>query len=328
MEVINDDGTMARRPHLEDFCRRFGLRMGTIADLKSLPDAARSLRVMGRLAVVTGASRGIGAAVSRAFVERGISVLGVARSKATLSHALYRHVRLDLSEPKDVQAFFEGPFRRLTSHVDADEVILVNNSATIGSIDHLESQPLNGLCRESVLNAIVPAWLMGFISRCFVTRPVRIINISSGAADRPYAGWTSYCSGKAALLMASRVFAEEQALVRAQRGGPLRSVVCLAPGSVDTDIQDSIRDVRLDAFPDLEKFHRLKRNGSLFSAGEIAEVIARLVEADHGQVFRNLRCTDRGYLKCLECGQRFSTSDIDHGCARGSASISPLRKSA
>ena len=284
---------------------------------------------MRRYAVVTGASRGIGAAVARAFVERGISVLGIARSEATLTHPGYHHVRLDLSQPSGVEAFFEGQFApQFAPAVDADEVILVNNCGTIGEIEGLASRSLTTLDRELALNATVPIWLMGFMARCFSGRSMRIVNLTSGAADRPYAGWASYCASKAALLMASRVFAEEQALIREQERGPFRGVVCLAPGSVETDIQKSIREAGVEAFPELEKFHRLKDTGGLFCAREVAEVLTRLIETEPHELFQNLRYIGAQRLTCLECGRTYAVRNIQHGCCRGMTASWPVLKSA
>jgi len=58
-----------------------------------------------RLALVTGTSAGLGLAIARALLARGWAVLGVARRPAPLSHAAYRHQRLDLADLAAVEAF-------------------------------------------------------------------------------------------------------------------------------------------------------------------------------------------------------------------------------
>ena len=282
---------------------------------------------MRRYAIVTGSTRGIGAAIVDRLLERDTTVLGVARSAATIQHRRYRHVRLDLTCLDQVEAFFKWRFAgAIAPIVDADEVVLVNNGASIGSIEPLEDQSLSDLEQTLTLNALVPIWLMGFIPRCFPGHPVRTINLSSGAAQRAYAGWIGYCSSKSSLLMASRVYAEEQSAPCARPARPPRSVTCLAPGSVDTDIQSTIRGADRRHFPDLEKFHRLKRSRSLFSPAEIGDVVARLIDTTQAPGFQNLRYVEHDRLMCLECGGRFGAAQPHHQCAPAKPAPRPARQ--
>ena len=276
---------------------------------------------MRRFAVVTGASRGVGAAVCRSFVQRGMFVLGVGGAEPPFRHPSYLHRCLDLSEPFNVYEFFERTFVELVPKVQADEVILVNNSATIAGISELETQPLSSFCRALTLNAAVPIWLMGFVSRCFPARPVRTLNLSSSAAEHAHPGWSSYCAGQSALLMASRVFVAEQ-LTRARPMAPPRLVICFAPGSIDSMTQQRLRDTNPEVFPRLAKFHRLNDEEPSFSIHEISETIAELVSLNlqrRGRVgseagFWNLRYVGQGRVLCLACGRRVSVGDVEHVC--------------
>ena len=280
---------------------------------------------MRRFAIVTGASRGIGAAVANTFVARGIPVLGIARSAPGLGHPLYEHVRLDLSATDRVQSYFEHIFAHVAPHIDADQIVLVNNSASVGTIDTIEAQSLSAFHQAIALNVTVPIWLMGFVSRCFPKQSVRIINMSSGAAAHPYAGMAGYCASKAALLMAARVFAKERALIEQQTGGPAHSVAAFAPGSVDTDIQTRIREARLEAFPELIKFHRLRRQGELFSVDDVAAAVADLSAHAAWPSFQNIRLTGRDTLTCLTTGRQITAPEP---LPTIEAPRTPLKKSA
>jgi NAD(P)-dependent dehydrogenase (short-subunit alcohol dehydrogenase family) len=74
-----------------------------------------------------------------------------------------------------------------------------------------------------------------------------LVNISSGAAVKPYAGWAAYCASKAAVDQLTRVVALEEA----PHG--LRAVA-LSPGLVDTDMQAAIRASDEATFPEVDRF--------------------------------------------------------------------------
>ena len=99
-----------------------------------------------------------------------------------------------------------------------------------------------------------------------------IINVSSGAADSAYDGWANYCSAKAALNMFTRVIHEEQL----GQNYPVQAYA-IAPGVVDTSMQDIIRDVEEGSFSRIEKFRALKENNELYQAHDVAEQIIALI---------------------------------------------------
>jgi benzil reductase ((S)-benzoin forming) len=102
----------------------------------------------------------------------------------------------------------------------------------------------------------------------------RIVNISSGAGRRPVSGWGAYCAAKAGLDMATRVVALE-----AQSRGLAIEAVSLAPGIIDTGMQESVRGLAPEAFADVERFRRLKEEGALRPAADVAEDILRVEAA-------------------------------------------------
>jgi benzil reductase ((S)-benzoin forming) len=114
----------------------------------------------------------------------------------------------------------------------------------------------------------------------------RIVNISSGAGRRPVFGWTAYCAAKAGLDMASRVVALEAA----QRG--LGIEVCsLAPGVIDTAMQETVRAASAEDFAEIDRFLALKEEGKLRPAAEVAADILRLEAAGRlaGEPLQDLR---------------------------------------
>jgi len=95
-----------------------------------------------------------------------------------------------------------------------------------------------------------------------------ILNISSGAAYSPYPGWSSYCASKAGALMFSKVLAEEQAGAE----HPVK-VISLAPGVVETTMQETIRSKTKNEFPNIDKFISLKKENKLYKPVFVAKKI-------------------------------------------------------
>jgi benzil reductase ((S)-benzoin forming) len=96
-----------------------------------------------------------------------------------------------------------------------------------------------------------------------------LINISSGASTSAYSGWGAYCAGKAAVDMLTEVaqIEEEESGLRAYS---------VAPGIIDTDMQELIRSKSADDFPLVEKFHELKRDDAFSSLDFVAKNLLRL----------------------------------------------------
>jgi len=131
------------------------------------------------------------------------------------------------------------------------------------------------LARNLAVNLVAPMLLMRRFLRMTEGVPVRrVINISSGAGRRPIPGWSAYCAAKAGLDMASRVAALE-----ARSRGQAVEVVSLAPGVIDTGMQGAVRDASPEEFPDVERFRRMKAEGGLRPADDVAADILRLEAA-------------------------------------------------
>jgi benzil reductase ((S)-benzoin forming) len=102
----------------------------------------------------------------------------------------------------------------------------------------------------------------------------RIINISSGAARHPYAGWAMYCGAKAFLEMITRCVAAEQEA----REDPV--VVCaVCPGRVETRMQRRIRDLSPDQFPAQPDFVQAKKRGDVLRPELVADMLLTLDRA-------------------------------------------------
>ncbi|MCP3916458.1 MAG: SDR family NAD(P)-dependent oxidoreductase [bacterium] len=234
---------------------------------------------MKRIAIVTGTSRGIGAATATILLERGWSVLGVARGAAPpeLEHPAYEHAQLDLADLEQLEAFL-GDWSERVDLEQSSELALVNNAAVLAPVELTSSLESSALMASYAINVVAPVWLMGFALRVARGR-LRIINVSSGAATTPYPGWSAYCGTKAALHMAGAVLGQELAEAQPTRSGDC-AVVAYAPHVVATAMQAEIRAVDEEGFPRRARFHELHENGELLAPEAPAMEIADLCAAE------------------------------------------------
>ena len=185
--------------------------------------------VTGKTVLITGASKGIGAATARVLAERGAHVVLAARSVDALTALAHetggRAMPCDVSDFAQVQALVDA-----TGTID----VLINIAGLIDPIARLADSDAAAWARVVEVNVLgvyhgLRAALPGMIARGSGT----IINISSGAATSALEGWSHYCATKAAVLSLTRV-ADAEARAAGVR------VLGLSPGTVATDMQRQI----------------------------------------------------------------------------------------
>jgi NAD(P)-dependent dehydrogenase (short-subunit alcohol dehydrogenase family) len=221
----------------------------------------------GRTAVITGASRGLGAALAEDFARRGMKLGLCARSQPVLAQSdKVVSARLDVADEKAVDAFALEVEERL-GPID----LWINNAGVLEPIKPLRDVTLTEF-REHIDVNLTGLFLC---TRAFVRHLHRrreadasasavLINVSSGAAWHGYAGWAAYCAGKSAVdrLTECVQLEEEQHGLRAY---------AVAPGVIDTDMQTLIRSCTPEAFPEVERFVEMKRDDTYNTPGFVAE---------------------------------------------------------
>lgn len=192
--------------------------------------------ISGETVMITGASRGIGAAAARAFAEAGARVVLLARGTEAIAD-LAKELGPDraLAVPCDVARWHEVA-TAVEAAVEAfgSLDVVINNAGVIepiGPMAELDPDAWGGVIDVNVKG--VYHGMRAAIPVMEAQGSGTLITISSGAAHRALAGWSAYCTSKAAAKMLTEA-------AHAEHGERLR-VMGLSPGTVATEMQRQIK---------------------------------------------------------------------------------------
>jgi len=217
------------------------------------------------LYLVTGSSRGLGAALVQQLAKPDNTVIGIARRANPALPA--EQWTLDLADPIPAAERLQAWLR---AHTGWQSATLINNAALLSAPGPLAGTDLAELSAALRVGLEAPALL----SRVFLAETAgvatrRLLNISSGLGRRAMAGSVAYCAVKAGLDHLSRALALE---------APDVGVVSLAPGVIDTDMQIQLRGADPARFPEQTRFQGLKDGGQLQTAEATATAVIQFLQ--------------------------------------------------
>ena len=210
--------------------------------------------------LISGASRGLGAATARTSAQLGANVVLMAWSEDALV-AVAREIETsggqvlvvvgDVSHVADCHRAVAEGIQRF-GHLDA----LVNNAGTLAPIAPFADSDSEAWRKSWAVNVLGPVVLSQAALPYLRLAQGRIVNVSSGAAVHVIPGWAAYCVSKAALNHLTRALAEEE---------PSITAIAFRPGIVDTAMQATIREQGAEGMPGdaYERFVRYYEEGEL-----------------------------------------------------------------
>lgn len=207
--------------------------------------------LLGKVVIVTGASRGIGAAAAEALAAAGAAVMLTARDgklaaevAAGIAAAGGKAASLacDVADYAAVESLVAATTKRF-----GRPDILINNAGVIEPIATIAHSDPVAWAKNIQIN-LVGAFnaVRAVLPRMIAAGGGTIVNVSSGAALRPLEGWSAYCSGKAGMAMLTQA-------IKLEEGPNGIRVFGFQPGTTDTDMQVLIRASGMNAISQIPR---------------------------------------------------------------------------
>ncbi|WP_020614611.1 SDR family NAD(P)-dependent oxidoreductase [Sediminispirochaeta bajacaliforniensis] len=237
-----------------------------------------------RYYIITGTSRGIGENLAKAAASGGNGTMLFCISRGGSeevskfvgnSGAVVNDIRFDLSKTTEIDDLVERIFRGIDA-AHCEELVLINNAGVLEPVGPAGYNSTAAVEHHMRVNLLAPMRLTSLCiaaaARAAISGRKLALQIISGAAHRPYQGWSAYCAGKAGLAMFARTVALEQE----EEEHPFLSLA-VAPGIIDTRMQEVVRRSDPQQFPDRDAFVRYHEDGRLDDPRETASWLMKII---------------------------------------------------
>ncbi|QGQ47852.1 (S)-benzoin forming benzil reductase [Metabacillus sediminilitoris] len=240
--------------------------------------------------IVTGASRGLGEAIVKELLNPNNVIIYLSRTSnpafdelaASKKTAIFFE-ECDLSDIDQIRAVMKKVFSKIDAKL-ANKITLINNAGMVDPIKYVGEADEKNIVSAVKLNLLAPMIMSDYFikeSKGYTGQAV-IVNITSGAANRPTAGWSTYCSVKAGLNMFTNTIGVEQ-------GERENNVIAIAfsPGIMDTQMQSTIRTADRKDFSSSNQFKEYHEKGLLRAPGFVAHLLIKLLSSslENGRVY-------------------------------------------
>lgn len=230
-----------------------------------------------QLAIISGGSKGLGAALCEQYLARGFEVIEFSRS-APMPYS----VAIDLSVAEQVSQIVSEALKPLAKR-DWQEIVVISNAGILTPVGPASKKDRDSLIANMNTNFVSGIIFMSEVLASFQSHYCKktLASISSGAALSERSGWSLYCAAKAGMEHFIRSVAKEQDYEQQ----PFK-MLNIDPGLIDTDMQATIRQSSVDDFPALDQFIQRKETGLLISPARVAAAVMQIIDegaVDNGQ---------------------------------------------
>lgn len=217
--------------------------------------------------LITGGNKGLGKAlIDIALKDPDIKIISISRSlhkdHLNLSEKKLILITKDLLTLKNVEKelSLEKHYKTIT-----EELVFINNAATIFPIEKIGDFDEKEILKNIQVNTATSILLTNHLLRYKMKqKKLKILNISSGASQRPILGWSLYCSMKAANEMFFNTLKLQESTNKEIE------IYNVSPEIMDTGMQKKIRNVDITVMPDVDKFKVYHKNKQLKTPVEVA----------------------------------------------------------
>lgn len=230
------------------------------------------------VAIVTGASKGLGLALAQGLIASDTHLITLSRTKnetltaqATAAGCSLQQIAVDLSDIDEFEKYARPAIAGIP--LTAKNYFLFNNAGIvepIGLAPTLDDLATINHAYAVNVSSVISLTAVFLQATATLTANRRILNISSGAGRKPMPGWGVYCATKAALDMYTQVLQSENHNIR---------VASMAPGVLDTGMQNTIRHSDVGDFPAVEHFMQLHQTGQLATPAAIAHALLTFINS-------------------------------------------------
>lgn len=227
--------------------------------------------------ILSGPTRGLGHALFERLASYGVPTVVLGRNLdrlaayETCQPAQLQLVEVDLGASAAELMSSIVRIYRSVNHNPIGPLVFVSNASTIEPIGQAIGYEYEGLETSMRVNCLSPITIANMLTKFAQgqRRSLLVINISSGAANRPIRGWQAYCMSKAACKMGLDVLAAENTNVK---------VIHFDPGVMDTSMQDAIRAHDDVDMPEVEVFRSYRDKGLLKNPSLVASDLIQMIE--------------------------------------------------
>lgn len=223
-----------------------------------------------RSIIITGVSSGLGKALFDLLIKKDVFVYCLSRRFLEYQTNLSKNATnislkvCDLRNTDEVISCIAEMFEELK---DSKEIVFISNAGTIEPVGPVGKIADSAIVDSMHVNAVGPMLIINALCRSGGNSDRTILHIGTGAAHTPILGWSLYCSAKSAMHMFLEVLKKQYA-----KEGTVRIYEC-DPGTMDTSMQEKIRQSSVDDFPHIQEFKDLKKDGQLSDPNVVAAKI-------------------------------------------------------